>query len=264
MSEENRSRKVLRTLGQLESRYGAPEPPAPHPPLETFLAAILMDTIPRSRAHEALEQLKRRLVDWNEARVSTGKEIAEYCHPVNVSESAGRNIQRALEKVYAECSSLALDSLKGKNAKEAREYLATFEGVSPAAVAYAMLYGLQKAAIPVTPPMLRVTRRLGLVEDRCDAERAGRYFERFVPSARMASFFETFSLHADETCQQKEPKCRKCATARLCDHRRRPKAAVKVLSHRTARVTAGAAPSARRVKSSRSAPARTQKKRAKK
>jgi endonuclease III len=156
VSEENRSRKVLRALGLLEGRYGTPEPPAPHPPLETFLAAILMDAVPRPRAHEALDQLKKRLVDWNEARVSTGKEIAEYCRPVNVSEAAGRTVQRALEKVYAECSSLSLDSLKGKPAKEAREYLATFEGVSPASVAYTMLYGLQKSAIPVTPPILRV------------------------------------------------------------------------------------------------------------
>ena len=77
-------------------------------------------------------------------------------------------------------------------------------------------------------------------------------------------YYLAFAVHAEETCQQKEPKCRKCATARLCDFHRRPKAAVKRLSHRTARVTTGAAPSARRVKSSRPAPVRTQKKRIKK
>ena len=263
MSEDSRARKVTQALNRLETRYGAQDSPASYAPLEAFLAAILMDSIPRSRAHEALEQLKKRFVDWNEARVSTGKEIAEYCHPVHVSESAGRNVQRALEKVYAECATLTLDEFKEKNAKEAREYLATFEGVSHAAVAYAMLYGLQKAAIPVTKPVLRVAERLGLVEDGCGAERAGRFLERVVPSARMATFFETFSMHADEVCQQKEPKCRRCATVRLCAFRRNAKSPVKVLSHRGPRAAAHTTPSAGRAKAKRSTTSvRSRKKRA--
>ena len=262
MSEDSRARKVVQALNRLEARYGAQDAPASYAPLEAFLAAILMDGLPRQRAHEALEQLKKRFVDWNEARVSTGREIADYCRPVNVSEAAGRNVQHALEKVYAECSTLALDELKVKNAKEVREYLGTFEGASSAAVAYAMLYGLQKAAVPVTRPVLRVVERLGLVEEGCDAERASRFFERVLPSARMGSFFETFSQHGDEICLRKEPKCRRCATARLCVFRRNSRSAMKVLSHRPPRAAARTTPSARRAKPKRSAPARSRKKRA--
>jgi len=252
----------MQAFNRLEARYGAQKAPASYPPLEAFLAAILMDGLPRQRAHDALEQLKKRFVDWNEARVSTGREIADYCRPVNVPEAGGRNVQRALEKVYAECTTLALDELKAKNAKEAREYLGTFEGVSSAAVAYAMLYGLQKAAVPVTRPVLRVVERLGLVEEGCDAERASRFLERVVPSARTASFFETFSQHGDEICLRKEPKCRRCATARLCVFRRNSGSALKVLSHRPPRAAAHTTSSARRAKPKRSVPARSRKKRA--
>ncbi len=238
-----RARKVAQAINRLQSRYGAPDAPAPRAPLEVLLASIMMDAVPRNRAYDALEHLKKRFVDWNEARVSTGKEISELCSPIHLPESAGRNVQRALEKIYSDWNKLALDPLQEKNAKDAREYLQKFEGVSPAAIAYTMLYGLQKSAVPLTPPVLRVAERMGLVEEGSGVDRAQRSLERIVPSARMAAFFELFQQHAEEVCHSKEPKCGRCVTVRLCGFRRKPKATQKVVSRRPRRAV-----SARRVK----------------
>jgi endonuclease III len=246
--EENRTRRVLQAFHRLQSKYGAQEPPAFSSPLEAFLAGIMLDSVSRSRAYEAVGQLKKRFVDWNEARVSTGKEIAEYCSPVSVPEATGRMLQRALDKIHSDWNAMTLDPLKEKNAKQAREYLARFEGLSPAAVAYTMLYGLRKASIPVTQPVLRFAQRLGVVEEGCPPDRAERYFERILPSSRMADFFELVSEHAEEICQQKALKCRKCVTARICNHRKGVRSTVKVLSRPTRQAAARrAAPSARQL-----------------
>lgn len=249
MSEDKKARKVSRALSILESRYKIPTPPTICSPLETFLVAILMDAVPRARAYEALEQLKRRFVDWNEARVSTGKEIADNCKPVTISESVGRIIQRSLEKIFSDWNALSLDALKGKNAKEVREYLSKFEGVSPSAVAYTMLYGLDKGAIPITRPILRYLQRLGVVDEDCDHDRVERFLERAVPSARMAALYELFHLHAEEVCQQKEPKCRRCVTSRLCQKYREGKVPAGSGSRKVRRTIVSTVACARRIKS---------------
>jgi endonuclease III len=227
VSENNKARKVLRVLNLLEGRGDAFSPPVTKDPLEAFVAGVMMTSVSLKRAQEAVEQLKHRLVDWNEARVSTGKEISEYCSPVHVPESAGRTVQRALEKIHSDLNTIALEDMKGKSAKEVREYLNKIEGVPTPAVAYTMLYGLGKAAIPVTAPILRVAERIGLLEKGCPSDRAERFFERIVPSARMASFFEHFQWHGEQICHQKVVKCGRCVASRICDFHKAPASAGK-------------------------------------
>jgi len=234
MASKRQTSKASRICSLLEKKYGSVEPPPEEErdALEEMVVAILMDYVPRSRALNALQKMKKAFVDWNEVRVSTGREIAEAAADKGITVAAGRLISGALRKLYDDRSILNLDFLRDKAQKDAVKYLQNTLELTPKQVAWIMLYGMGKSAIYPSPAVIRIAKRTGLVGEDWDEERIQKSLERTVPRAKSFGFCEWANLHASKVCVEKSPRCSRCVLLSVCDYGRERKKKKRTASKR--------------------------------
>jgi len=188
--------------------------------LEASILGILLDYAPESRARDALNRIRNGFVDWNEVRVSTGREIAEQAAYKRITAAAGRQIARLLRKLYDDRSELALDFLRGQRQDQIAKYLTGVLELTPNQAAWVFLNGFGKPAIYMTPGVLRVAQRVGLVREEWPEERARKSLERTIPRTKARVFCAAADKHASTVCLANSPRCRKCPLLKVCDYGR--------------------------------------------
>jgi endonuclease III len=166
----------------------APTEDDSNPLAQLILAQLSWDAAPLN-AQKAARRLSEQMIDLNEVRVSTPREISAVirdCVP-NPMECA-RAISRSLNSIYQRENLLSLDHLEGKGRREARQYLDSLDGVNAHASASVMLWSLSAHAIPVNQRLLRALRKEGLVDPDAEAPVVQAFLERHVAAAEARLF----------------------------------------------------------------------------
>ena len=119
------------------------------------------------RHYEAAERVFQSLVsdyyDWNEVRVSTVRELAEVCKPLNDPIEAATRIKRVLQSVFETHYSFDLEPLKKQNIGAAVKTLEKYNGSSPFVVAFVTQQALGGHSIPTNQGLLESLRIVGVM-----------------------------------------------------------------------------------------------------
>lgn len=217
MSSRDKTKKVNSIYDQLGRGVSVAPPPENPDLIDSMLIAVLMEKVSETKAEQAVKRLKTAFVNWNEARVSTGAEIAEEANESGVNERLGRNLRNVLNALYDDRWQFSLEFLKEESLANIRTYLTERLGMEPRPAARLMLFGFGRPALPLTEEGRRVVNRVGLVDPSWSQDRAQKSLERIVPSARMLEFYQLISRHADATCLRTKPKCARCVLRKVCD-----------------------------------------------
>ena len=88
--------------------------------------------------------------------------------------------------------------------------------MGPKTVACVLLFACRKPVLPVDTHVHRVSRRLGLIGPRTDAEKAHGELARLVPPRQVLEFHIQLIRHGRSTCSARAPKCEDCPLLDLC------------------------------------------------
>lgn len=213
----NKQRLLNQLFTVTKSETDEPSETEPLPVLEQLLYAVCREGTTRDRADQAFKNLRDRFFDWNEIRVSSIRELEEALAPVPCAEARAQRIIGILQEVFETTFSFDLEVLHKKGVKQAAKHLARYQSASDYSVAWVVQQTLGGHAVPVDSHMLRVLRRLGLVEgDGQDMEALRASLEHLVPKAKGTAFVDVLSMVADTTCHEKEPRCDACALCPDC------------------------------------------------
>jgi endonuclease-3 len=91
-------------------------------------------------------------------------------------------------------------------------------GVGPKTVACVLLFSLGRPVLPVDTHVLRVSRRVGLIESRTSMEKAHQVLGEMVPDGAVYDFHVNMVSHGRRVCYSREPRCDICALAPHCDY----------------------------------------------
>ncbi len=208
-----------RVLNQLLAAQKGAEPPAPEPlpVLEQFIYAICREGATREQADRAFRRLKEDFFDWNEVRVSSTREIEEAFDELPDAPVRAERLVTFLQEVFETTFSFDLEGLHKKGLKQAAKALSRYQAANDFVCAWVVQHSLGGHAIPLDRPMLRVLRRLGLVEGEADDVEAVRAtVEHLVPKAKGLQFLNALSQVAAETCGEDGPDCPSCRLAPEC------------------------------------------------
>ncbi len=175
--------KRFRTAVSIEPRTEATDP------LDQLMYAQLSwDAAPAS-AQKARRKLTEQMIDLNEVRVSTSREIAAVIRESvpNPMECA-RSISRSLNAIFDREHFVSLDRLREKGRREARQYLESLDGVNSYVSASVLLWSLGAHAIPVNHRLLRALRKEELVDPDADAAAVQAFLERHVNASEARTF----------------------------------------------------------------------------
>lgn len=160
-------------------------PPAPDcmgfPPLvfEMISAFVHWEAGP-ARAEAAVRKLCESVVDANELRVCLPAEISR-----RIGERYPRSFERshrlraALNDLYRREYEVTLEPIREMNKREAREYLATLEGMPPFVVARLML-AIGGHAMPLDTRLLDALKRAGVFDGGETVETGMAWLERHI------------------------------------------------------------------------------------
>ena len=187
------------------------------PVLEQFLYAVCREGTTREEADRAFNNLRERFFDWNEVRVSSQRELGEAFDDVPDGDVRGQRVVNFLQEVFETTYSFDLEGLHKKGLKQAAKQLQRYQAANDFAVAWVILHSLGGHAVPLDTQVLRVLRRLGLIDDDCaDPETLRASLEHHIPKAKGGLFYELISALAGEVCHEDEPNCPSCPLANHC------------------------------------------------
>lgn len=209
-------RKAAAVCRRLRMVHGPVEPPTQWPVLDELVAAILSQNTSDANSGAAFDELQRRFPTWDDVRLAPATRIAKAIRKAGLSNVKAPRIKAVLQKVYEERGELSLDFVGDLPTPQAIEYLSQFPGVGPKTVACVLLFACRKPVLPVDTHVHRVSRRLGLIGPRVDAERAHEELARLVPPRLVLEFHIQLIRHGRTLCAARNPKCQDCPLLDLC------------------------------------------------
>lgn len=174
-----------KTLRKLIDRHKPAKPPEDHAdPLDQLIYSFLLWETTRKQADAAFNKLNKAIVDYNELRVSDPAEIVDAIGKrYSRAEERAIRLQAALNAIYVNEYAVTLAPLADKPKRQARQYLAELEGMTPFVSARVTLVSLGGHAMPVDEALAGRLKRDGAADAEATIEQTQAFLEKQVRSA---------------------------------------------------------------------------------
>jgi endonuclease-3 len=220
MSDENisvktrlKAKKVCDTLIRY---YGKAVSARKLPPLDELVMTILSQHTNDVNMFRAYEALKERFSTWEEVLDAPQEEVALFIRSSGMYNLKAKRIQTALREINERVGRLDLSLLEDMELAEAKKWLTSLHGVGPKTAAIVLLFSFERPVLPVDTHVWRVTKRLGLIEEKVSREKAHVLLEEIMPQRCIPSLNKNLVRHGREVCRAQNPKCDECFLSHLC------------------------------------------------
>jgi len=206
-------------LQRLEKTYGKTLSPKKSFSATDFFVYLLLA---REHATDLVDRsfsaLKADFVDWNEVRVSSLREIGLSMRMKEPAarESAARVVRDALSQIFRKKNNLSLAFLRDGDFERGVKTLSSLDGIDFVTSVQVALHVEPPPGIQPLAHVLRVSRRLGLVEKRAGTVRAREVLGTLVSPGDVQRFHRLLLLLGEGVCQVKTTRCGDCAVNDLC------------------------------------------------
>lgn len=211
---------VSKIITLLEREYGRPEFDSFDDPLDELIVTILSQNTTWQNCRRAFNNLKKRFKTWNGVRKARTKEVIDAIKCGGLGKVKAERIKSILDFLYSTRKSLSLNFLKRMSTGQAIEFLSGLKGVGPKTRACVLLFSLKRPVLPVDTHILRVSKRLGLINSKANLVKAHELLGSIVPEDRILSFHINLIEHGRRICRPFNPRCDECVLkSRRCQAR---------------------------------------------
>ncbi len=213
-------RQVKHVTQNLEATYGSPVNDRPDDPLDELILTILSQSTTDTNSRRAFESLKRRFPDWELARRARPSSIAAAIKSGGLANTKSVVIKNALNEIKLRRGELDLSFLKTDPIEHVRLFLTSLAGIGPKTAACVLLFSCNREIFPMDTHILRITKRLGLIPEKCSDEQAHELMEKLIPPKKHYSLHVNLIRHGRQICRPQNPKCDKCSLIEHCEYGR--------------------------------------------
>lgn len=208
--------KIERIDQRLLEAYGEPQKKLRREVLDELVLTILSQNTTDTNSHRAFQNLTERFRNWEEVRKAPLASLERAIRVGGLSEIKSARIKAILEQVKNGNGSYDLSFLKKWKTEKVFSYLTSFEGVGDKTAACVLLFSLGRPVMPVDTHILRVSKRLGLIEENDNATSAQEKLNRLVPGNMIYRFHLNVIKHGRSICKAQNPRCEVCFLRRNC------------------------------------------------
>jgi endonuclease III len=213
--------KARAVLALLRREYGEPNWPILGP-LEMLIEILLSHRTTDPQTWAAFNELRRRFPTWEDLRDAPVDEIREAVEGTTWPEQKAPRLKAVLQKITEERGNLDLSFLYDIPLEEANAWLQSLGGVGPKTAACVLLFSCHRPLLPVDTHLHRVSIRLGLIDEKVDANAAHVLLQSLLPDPTnerdVLAFHRTMLLHGQRICIWRDPRCAKCVIRDWCDY----------------------------------------------
>lgn len=180
---------------------------------------IILTTMTQYGAVDVFDDLKLAFPTWDgllrrgaEANV---RDVIRRCGLVNQKAPQIVAIGKRLSEDFG---TVTLDPLHDMDDDEAEEYLLSLPRIGKKVARCVMMYSLQREVLPVDAHVLRVGKRVGLLDEGLSWTKAHDAVQESVPDELRYQLHVGLVRHGREVCTHKNPKCDECVlrSEQLC------------------------------------------------
>jgi len=187
------------------------------PVMEQVIYSICREGSSKDQADEVYQKLTAQFFDWNELRVSSVRELEECFRSMTRPVDRANRVIGFLQELFETTYSFELEFLHKKGLKQATKHLSRYQVSNDYLGAWVTQRALGGHAIPIDPPTLRVSKRLGLIEKTQEqVVEIRNTLEHLIPKAKGVEFTDLISTVGMEYCHEKQPNCAACPLAKEC------------------------------------------------
>ena len=209
-------KKIRKILAILNTAYGRPEPFAKDDPIDVLIRTILSQNTTDKNSLKAFAQLKAAFKSWDKVLAADTRKIASLIKHAGLANIKAARIKGVLAEIKRREDRITLSFLNIFTLKDALEYLESLKGVGPKTAACVLLFSFGKPVMPVDTHIFRVTKRLGLIDEKTGIEEAHEVLTKIVPKHLIYEFHLGIIEHGRKTCKAQTPRCGVCVVYGLC------------------------------------------------
>lgn len=203
-------------IEKLSAIYGEFEQTPRYNALDELIFTVLTQHTSDLNAERAFDRLRETIPTWEEVMVADQQAIADAIFHGGMSNQKSKRIKDILATILERHGELEIEFLRNYGLEDARKWLVELPGVGPKTAAVVMAFALGMPAFPVDTHIHRVSKRLGLIEEKTTADAAHEIMERQVrPELRFQLHMQMIT-HGRQICKARRPLCGECPLSADC------------------------------------------------
>ena len=169
-----------------------------------------------SNSSAGYERLTRKLTTWDAVADAPTGQVEQCIRVSGLARTKAPRIQAILREIRRRRGRIELDFLAEMHDDEAFRTLTAFKGVGPKTALCTLLFAMGRAVFPVDTHIFRILTRLGLLPERCTAERAHIVVAPHIARGRCLALHVNLITHGRRVCHARRPECEACTLRRRC------------------------------------------------
>ena len=203
-------------IEKLSAIYGEFEQTPRYNALDELIFTVLTQHTSDLNAERAFLRLRERIPTWEVVMVADQQEIADAIFHGGMSNQKSKRIKDILADILERHGELEIEFLREFSLDEARTWLMALPGVGPKTAAVVMAFALGMPAFPVDTHIHRVSKRLGLIDEKTTADAAHAIMESKVKPELRFQLHMQLITHGRQICKARRPLCDQCPLAEGC------------------------------------------------
>ncbi|NLW50006.1 MAG: endonuclease III [Candidatus Brocadiaceae bacterium] len=220
-------RKIGPVLDALEAAYGRPRWQGGEEPLAVLVRGILSQNTSDVNSARAFDELMGEFGTWEAVAAAPVGQVARAVRCGGLAGQKAAAIKAVLEWLGGR-GGYSLEFLADLDAAQAERALTAVKGVGIKTARLTLLFGFGRPVFVVDTHVVRVSRRLRLVPERCGREKAHGLLDALVADDRKYSGHLNIIAHGRRVCHARSPQCVGCCIRPWCVHVRGDAAATGV------------------------------------
>jgi endonuclease III len=216
---------LARIYALLVDTYGEPKNEPDYDPLGGLVGTILSQHTSDINSERAYQQLISTFPTWEAVRDAPTNEVANAIRSGGLANIKAPRIQDALltltERQHEQgdtksLSAFLYNELTKRATEEAWQYLRSITGVGPKTAAAVLMFDMGMSFMPVDTHVFRVSKRLGLIGPKVNADQAHDVFVKNTPPEWVYPLHVNLIRHGRQVCHAQRPNCGHCTLYSQC------------------------------------------------
>ena len=208
-------------MALLGPEYGPCEWSPRYDPASELVYTILSQHTSDPNSERAFESLMSTFDSLDAVAEAPVEAIEEAIRMGGLAVQKAPRIKSILLQIRDDVGSFDLSFLAEMPLSEAKAWLKRLNGIGPKTAAIILCFSFGLPAMPVDTHIFRVSKRLGLIGEKVNADKAHDILEPMVSPEDVFPFHMYLIRHGRQVCKAQRPRCHECVLAWGC--RARPK-----------------------------------------
>jgi len=209
--------KAPAVLDALDARYGVKTWRPGEDPLAVLVRGVLSQNTSDLNSGRAYAALMDRFGDWGAIARADVKDVSRAIRSGGLADQKASTI-KAIMRWLAARDGYSLDFLRPLDSAEVERQLTSIKGVGVKTARLVLLFGFGRPVFVVDTHVLRVSKRLGLVPEKCSRRKAHVLLDALLPDERKYSGHLNLIEHGRRACHPRSPACSDCVVRNWCLH----------------------------------------------